>query len=424
MGSSSTQEIFLATPPAADAHRISPAERRQARVLAWVLALMIAFLAVELSFAFVAQSDVLLADALHLSTDVFALTIALVAIRIAARRPTARFTYGLRRAEPIAAIVNAVLVLAATAVVVADAIDDLRHGGIRPHADIMLYVSVVALVVNAVAAWLIHAAVEASHSAGAGDEVSVQELTALHAHAHAHAHAEPDAHVHGAHVHGTHVHGEAHAHAAARRDHSHDHPHDHGAAGPAGPPRAAAREDGAAAEEGARQQHRGEPHGDRHGHGHLLNLRGAWLHLFGDALASLAAVVTALLLQAGAPAAADPIATFLVAAILIFGAGRLLKEALLVLLEASPRRLPVGYVREAILAIPGVAAVHSLHIWTLGAGHDAITAHVEGKSADPRLGPRVARALKERFHVEYATVQVEVGEGACDTSPRSDAGDP
>src|SRR5262249_19188916 len=110
---------------------------------------------------------------------------------------------------------------------------------------------------------------------------------------------------------------------------------------------------------------------------------------------------------------ADPVASFLVAAILIYGAVRLLKEGVLVLLEASPHHLSVDEVRRAILMTAGGAQLHDLHVWTLGAGHQAITAHVSSTQPDPALPGRVEAALRHRFHVEYVPIQVETGGVPC-----------
>jgi cation diffusion facilitator family transporter len=145
----------------------------------------------------------------------------------------------------------------------------------------------------------------------------------------------------------------------------------------------------------------------------VLNLRGAWLHLFGDALGSLAALVAAVAIRAGASPKVDPVASFVVAAILVYGGVRLLKDAVLILLEASPRHLAVDEVRGVVLATAGIAELHDLHVWTLGAGHDAITAHVSAEAPDPTLAARVEDALRHRFHVEYVTIQVEVGGVTC-----------
>jgi cobalt-zinc-cadmium efflux system protein len=108
-------------------------------------------------------------------------------------------------------------------------------------------------------------------------------------------------------------------------------------------------------------------------------------------------------------------ASFVVAAILVYGSVRLLYDAILVLLEASPPHLAVERVRAAILETAGVAELHDLHVWTLGAGHDAISAHVSAKNADPSLGARIEATLRRHFRVEYVTIQVEVGGVTCQT---------
>jgi cobalt-zinc-cadmium efflux system protein len=301
-------------------------EAKQARRLAMVLALISCFFVAEFAGAILARSNVLKADALHLLMDALAIGVSLVAMRIAVRRPTARFSFGLRRAEPVAAIFNAMLVLGATFEIVTHAIEALSGGVEEPQGAIMLVVALAALVVNGISAWLLHGVV-----------------------------------------------GHHHGH-----EHGHDHAHE--------------------------------------GHGHDLNVRSARLHLLGDTLGSVAAVVAALVVRFGGPVAADPIASLLVAVILVIGAGRLLRDGTLVLLEAAPRHMPVDQVRQVLRAQPGVAEVHDLHVWTLGAGHDAITAHVRAEKPDATLGARVSRVLRQRFRAEYVTVQVDLDE-ACDAPP-------
>ena len=147
-----------------------------------------------------------------------------------------------------------------------------------------------------------------------------------------------------------------------------------------------------------------------------MNLRGAWLHLLGDTLGSLAAIAAAIIIKAGGPPSVDPLASFFVAAVLIVGALRLLRDATLVLLEAAPKHLSVGAVRAVVGAFPGVIEVHDLHVWTLGAGHDAITVHVRVK-ADPTIARRISDKVRASFGVEYVTVQVESPDEACDAPP-------
>jgi cation diffusion facilitator family transporter len=160
-------------------------------------------------------------------------------------------------------------------------------------------------------------------------------------------------------------------------------------------------------------------------HAHHLNLRGAWLHLLGDALGSLAALVAALSIRYGASPIIDPLASFLVVAILVVGALRLMRDAGLVLLDAAPPRLPVARVRKVVLAHPGVKAIHALHVWSLGTGHDAVTVHVMSDGVDPDLGTRLGDVLRTKFEAEYVTVQVERVESAVtrgSLAPSSSAG--
>ncbi len=315
--------------PISSASPFSPQEARQARRLRLVIAIVLAFFVLELGGAIVAGSVVLQADALHLLMDVLALGVSLFAMRLAVRRPTPRFTYGLRRAEPLAAIFSALLVLGTTVFIVIEALEALR-GHTAPRAGVMLAVAAMALFVNGLSAWLLHDVI-----------------------------GHPHAHVHDS-------------------DNPEDRPHDHRAHAP----------------------HAG-------GHGHALNLRGAWLHLLGDALGAVAALVAALAIRFGGHAAADPIASFIVAAILLFGALRLLRDGVLVLLEAAPVHMPVGAIREIIIGCPGVVSVHDLHVWTLGAGHEAITVHVRTDSADPAFGRDLSARIRTALGAEYVTVQVE-----------------
>jgi cation diffusion facilitator family transporter len=310
----------------------TPDEARQASRLRTVLFIVGGFFVVELGGAVAAGSVVLQADAIHLLTDLLALGVSLFAMRLAVTRPTPRFTYGLRRAEPVAAIFSALLVLVTTALIVAEGVQALREGA-APRAGIMIVVAALALAVNGLSAWLLHGAIGHGH----------------------HHDGDPD--------------------------NPDDHDHDHA------PAKAT---------------------------GHALNLRGAWLHLLGDALGAVAALIAALVVRFCGYAAADAIASFVVAAILLIGSSRLLRDATLVLLEAAPPHLPVRTIREAIVGLPGVLEVHDLHIWTLGAGHDAVTVHVRTASPDPAFGGQLSGRIRALLDVEYVTVQTEVGSGPCE----------
>lgn len=367
------------------------AEARQARRLTWVVLIIAAFFGLELTGAILSRSNVLKADAIHLLMDVFALTMSLLAMRLAVRRPTPRFTFGLRRAEPVAAILNAFLVLAATSEIVRDGIDELR-GGETPVAGIMLVVSIGALFVNGLSAWLLHGVI-GHHGHAHGHD---HDHAHGHGHGHAHGHSHAPGHVHRVQhqPHGAHeppTHGHAGSHEA--HEHAHDETKAHGtpSARPSVAPRAGA--------------------------GHELNLKGARLHLLGDTLGSLAALVAALVIHFGGPVSIDAIASFVVAVILVVGALKLLRDATLVLLEAAPPHLPVHAVRQVMEAFPKVTEVHDMHVWTLGAGHDAIIVHVRVREPDPQLATALAKELRDTFGVEYVTVQVELVDQKCDSPP-------
>src|SRR5580692_2584227 len=137
----------------------TPQEARQARRLGLVIGIVVVFFVLELVGALLAESVVLQADALHLLMDILALGVSLFAMR----RPTPRFTFGLRRAEPVAAMFSAALVLATTVFIVIEAIDAL-HGRSAPRPGIMLAVATMALLVNGLSAWLLHDVIGQPHA--------------------------------------------------------------------------------------------------------------------------------------------------------------------------------------------------------------------------------------------------------------------
>lgn len=151
------------------------------------------------------------------------------------------------------------------------------------------------------------------------------------------------------------------------------------------------------------------------GAAHSLNLRGAYLHVLGDLLGSVAAIAAAVLVRWFGWYRADPIASILMTVLIVRGAWRLVREAVDVLLESTPAHIDAAAVREAMAAVPGVQEVHDLHVWTLTSGLVAMSAHaVVPVVADH---PRVLEALHAavaRFGIRHATIQLEgVPLGAC-----------
>jgi len=147
----------------------------------------------------------------------------------------------------------------------------------------------------------------------------------------------------------------------------------------------------------------------RHGRERSLNLRGAWLHLLGDALGSVAAMAAGLAIWARGWTAADPIASAVIALLVLRSAWSLLRETVDVLLEAAPSHLDVDEVRAALAAERGVASVHDLHVWTITSGMTSLSCHVHcTPDADGHaLLLRLHELLRVRFGIEHATLQIE-----------------
>jgi cobalt-zinc-cadmium efflux system protein len=140
-----------------------------------------------------------------------------------------------------------------------------------------------------------------------------------------------------------------------------------------------------------------------------LNIRGAFLHVTTD-LAAFAgtAIAGALILLTGWDRF-DPLASLAVAALIFWSSAILLRESSRILLEISPGEMPPEEVAEAMLAVPDVVEVHDLHVWTVGSGFPALSAHVlvrpEGDCHEARR--ELAAMLAERFGLEHTTLQVE-----------------
>jgi len=149
----------------------------------------------------------------------------------------------------------------------------------------------------------------------------------------------------------------------------------------------------------------------RGGHSHDLNRRGAFLHLLADAGVSLAAVLAGIgMLQLGWRWL-DPATALLVGAVVAASAFGLLRDAFNAAMDAVPPGLDQARVRDWLLGQEGVSAVHHLHIWSLGAGEIAMTAHLvrSGSDGHDAFLDRIHHDLDARFGINHPTLQVEFG---------------
>jgi cobalt-zinc-cadmium efflux system protein len=268
-----------------------------------VLVITLTVLAAEIVGAWLSGSLALLADAGHLATDSGAVLLALAASYVASRPASSKRTFGLHRAEILAALLNAAVLLLVCAYLVVEGVRRLVH----PHsveAAPMLWFAVLGLVANAVALRLLD-------------------------------------------------------------------------------------------------------------HGHSMNVRAVRLEVLGDLLGSIAVVAAAVVLLTTGAQRADPAATLVVAALILPRALMLAREALDVLLEATPTHVDPEEIRTHLLAMDGVVDVHDLHVWTITSGLPSMSVHVTVDDATleligvGELLDRFSACVAGHFDVDHTTFQVE-----------------
>ena len=270
------------------------------RVLLLATIATLGYAAVEAVAGWWSGSLALLGDAGHMVTDGVALIIAALAARIALLPPSPRHSFGMVRVQLIAALVNAVFMLAVVGVLAVEAVNRLVSP-VEVKGEAVTVVAVAGLLLNVAVAWVL---------------------------------------------------------SRGERD---------------------------------------------------LNVRAALLHVVGDLLGSVAAIVSGLLVVFTGWMRADPALTFVIAALIGFSSLRLAREALHGLMEGVPLHLSLPEVARAMVSVEGVASVHDLHIWSLSAERAALSAHI----VLDRMGQwdavlaRLKALLCERFEIEHVTLQPE-----------------
>ncbi len=142
-----------------------------------------------------------------------------------------------------------------------------------------------------------------------------------------------------------------------------------------------------------------------------LNMRGAYLHIIGDALSSVGVLIAGLIILFTNWYLVDPIISVLICFVILRGAFVLVKDSANILLEAVPKDVDLGEVQKALQTITGVKDLHHVHLWTITSGMHALSAHV---LVDDVLMSRAAQILQEinqllisRFRISHTTIQFE-----------------
>lgn len=151
-----------------------------------------------------------------------------------------------------------------------------------------------------------------------------------------------------------------------------------------------------------------------------VNVRGAFLHMFADALGSVGAIVAGTVIWLTGWTPIDPIASVVIGLLILWSSWGLIVQTMNILLEGVPEHIDAGEVRSALMEIAHVTAVHDLHIWTIASGMPSLSAHIE---LDPECSDSkhwqcclldAQMMLKERFGIEHSTLQIEPEEFECE----------
>lgn len=152
-----------------------------------------------------------------------------------------------------------------------------------------------------------------------------------------------------------------------------------------------------------------------------INMRGAFLHMAADAGVSLGVVASGFVMSRTSWLWLDPAVSLAIGAVIVWGTWSLLRESLSLAMDAVPEGVGFPEVEAYLQALPGITAVHDLHIWAMSTTEIALTVHLVKPDAevDDALLQRINRELHERFHIEHTTIQLEREDGRCAQAPAS-----
>ena len=153
-------------------------------------------------------------------------------------------------------------------------------------------------------------------------------------------------------------------------------------------------------------------HGDKDEN---LNVRSAFLHVIGDMLGSVGAIIAALLIMFFGWGIADPIASVIVAVLILVSGFQVTKDSFHILMEGAPTQIDMNQVKAALGRIPLVKEVHDLHIWTITSGYPVLSCHItiSDEGVHDEILSQSQRILHDEFHIEHSTIQVEKETNGC-----------
>jgi cobalt-zinc-cadmium efflux system protein len=147
-----------------------------------------------------------------------------------------------------------------------------------------------------------------------------------------------------------------------------------------------------------------------------VNLRSAYLHILGDALGSVGAILAGLAMYFFQWYLADPIISVIVALLILRGAWGVLRHTIHILMEGTPLTVDKAKVEEVISKIPGVVSFHDLHIWTISSGLNSLSCHlvIQDSCDHQQVLQKAITEIEKHFHIKHSTIQIET-ENICQT---------
>jgi cobalt-zinc-cadmium efflux system protein len=143
---------------------------------------------------------------------------------------------------------------------------------------------------------------------------------------------------------------------------------------------------------------------------HNLNMRSAYLHVIGDALGSVGAIVAGLLMYYYNWFIADPIISMAVALVILRGAGRVIKQAVHILMEGTPSNVDPVQIKESLARIDGVLDIHDLRVWTITSGVHSFACHllIDPRANSQLILDKATSVIRNDYMFQFCTIQTEV----------------
>jgi cobalt-zinc-cadmium efflux system protein len=140
-----------------------------------------------------------------------------------------------------------------------------------------------------------------------------------------------------------------------------------------------------------------------------LNIRGAFLHVAGDTLGSIGAILAGSVMVLWQWYLADPVVSVVVAVLVLISSWQLVRESVDVLLEGTPSDLNIPEILADLGSVRGVRAVHDLHVWSITSGMPAMSCHaVLTRDVDPSsVLSELSRVMRDKYHIDHTTIQIE-----------------